>query len=122
MICRNIGHDPLLIWPGALVIKYQHEGWFVRIRFVAVGCLMTPKVRALQQWPWLLNRYLKLWLIGLTAPLLGVFAIAAVGEIDCRTRPSYLLSTNGDRIMLAEGGGFSLIVTAKMTASIRKPG
>jgi hypothetical protein len=69
---------------------------------------MARVARALRLWPWLFNRLATAWLLVMVALLLGILALAAVARINCPDEPQYLLSVNGERIMLADGSGFLL--------------
>jgi hypothetical protein len=72
--------------------------------------LASPEWATTAKWDWLypLTKLRRLLALAL---FLGLLSFAAVAEltIQCRDKPNYILTTNGGRIMLADGSGFLLL-------------
>jgi hypothetical protein len=70
---------------------------------------IQTKARALSvppsaRWPWL-NKIAAAWLLVMLALFLGVLSFAAVREmsVQCRDEASYVLTANGDHVLLVDG-------------------
>jgi hypothetical protein len=67
----------------------------------------TAVLPSLTEWPWL--RYRRAAWFTLVFVLLGILSFAAVASVECRDKPSYLLTTTGGRMLLADGPGAMLL-------------
>ena len=71
--------------------------------------IASPDWAPAAQWPWL-DRIITARRLLALALLLGLtLAAVATLTVDCRSRPSYVLTTSGGRLMLADGSGSLLL-------------